>query len=373
MEQQDQAFDAGPHALELRVLSGPQAGARAPLPTAEVCLLATGADADDADIALRDDGAAPVRIRIAASAGMAMLDVLAGPVMLGDETLAPGESHAWAMHAPLRVGSSTVAFGLASVEDWSAAPAAAAAEGAPAAAASPARAPKRRAASWVVAACLLAGVASVAAIGVVQYASPSQAAGGGPKTPLAQQLRDSEFAHLEVAQDAAGRPELRGRLTTVAQRTQLDAWLAARGQQPVVNVTVDEALARDVTDVFRVNGVAVTAKVQRAGQVVAEAAEPDHARLARAEDVVRRDVRGLTGLKVVNTASPPPPPPPPPMPDDPGKRIASVVPGEPAYLVTVDGARYFVGAMLPSGHRIKAIAGQRVSLERDGQSTTLNL
>jgi type III secretion protein D len=58
--------------------------------------------------------------------------------------------------------------------------------------------------------------------------------------------------------------------------------------------------------------------------------------------------------------------------DDPGKRIASLVPGDPAYLVTADGARYFVGAMLPTGHRVKEIASQRVTLERDGSQTTLN-
>jgi type III secretion protein D len=49
------------------------------------------------------------------------------------------------------------------------------------------------------------------------------------------------------------------------------------------------------------------------------------------------------------------------------------MPGDPAYIVTADGARYFVGATLPSGHRITAITGQRVSLERAGQATTLNL
>ena len=53
--------------------------------------------------------------------------------------------------------------------------------------------------------------------------------------------------------------------------------------------------------------------------------------------------------------------------------IASVVPGNPAYLVTADGARYFVGAMLPTGHRITAISGQRVWLERNGEKTALNL
>jgi type III secretion protein D len=356
-------------ALELRVLSGPQAGARAPLGIADVCVLAAGAQADDADIVLRDDGSPPVRVRIAAGAGMALLDVLDGPVMLGTQPLSPGESHAWPMHAPLRVGSSVVAYGLAAAEAW---PSEAASDGMPMDEPAPAdmphaeaRKPKRRSAGWMVALCLIAGVGSAAAFGASRLLAPTPVS--APQATLAELLRDSDFATLEATQDASGRPELRGRLATLAQRTQLDAWLAAHHQTPMMNVVVD------VTDVFRVHGVAVQAKVQRAGHVLAEAAEPDAALLARAEDVVRRDVRGLANLKVVNTAPPAAPPPPPPMPDDPGKRIASVVPGDPAFIVTVDGARYFVGAMLPSGHRITAIAGQRVSLERDGKSSTLNL
>jgi type III secretion protein D len=362
-------------ALELRVLSGPQAGARAPLGIADVCVLAAGAQADDADIVLRDDGSPPVRVRIAAGAGMALLDVLDGPVMLGTQPLSPGESHAWPMHAPLRVGSSVVAYGLAADEAWPSEPAS---DGMPMDEPAPAdmphaeaRKPKRRSAGWMVALCLIAGVGSAAAFGASRLLAPTPVS--APQATLAELLRDSDFATLEATQDASGRPELRGRLATLAQRTQLDAWLAAHHQTPMMNVVVDEAIARDVTDVFRVHGVAVQAKVQRAGHVLAEAAEPDAALLARAEDVVRRDVRGLANLKVVNTAPPAAPPPPPPMPDDPGKRIASVVPGDPAFIVTVDGARYFVGAMLPSGHRITAIAGQRVSLERDGKSSTLNL
>src|SRR5690606_14051290 len=102
----------------------------------------------------------------------------------------------------------------------------------------------------------------------------------------------------------------------------------------------------------------------------AEAAERDAAKLARAEEVVRRDVRGLEALSVRNTAGPAAPPAP-PVSNDPGKRIASLVAGASAYLVTVDGARYFVGAMLPTGHRIVAIEKTAVALERDGQKTSL--
>ena len=368
-------FDDTNAALELRVLSGPQAGARAPLATARVFVLVAGAEADDADIVLRDDGSAPVRIRIAAAAGIAMLDVVEGPVMIGTEPLTAGETHAWPMHARLRVGSSVVAFGFASVDEWPGdveAAAAAAEPAAPQAEAAPVRAPRRhRSAGWLVALVLLVTAASAAAIGAARVIGPEPAVAAQP--PLADLLRDSEFAGLEAGRDASGRPQLSGRLATLAQRTQLDGWLAARGLSPVVNVVVDEGVARDVVDVFRVHGVAVTAQVEGPGRIAAEATEPDRALLARAEEVVRRDVRGLQALRVANRAGPPAPPPPPPMPDDPGKRIASVVPGDPAYLVTVDGARYFVGAMLPSGHRITAIAAQRVSLERDGRATTLNL
>jgi len=74
---------------------------------------------------------------------------------------------------------------------------------------------------------------------------------------------------------------------------------------------------------------------------------------------------------VRNTVRPAPPPAP-PVSDDPGKRIASLVAGASAYLVTVDGARYFVGAILPTGHRIVAIERTAVALERDGQRTSLN-
>jgi type III secretion protein D len=82
-------------------------------------------------------------------------------------------------------------------------------------------------------------------------------------------------------------------------------------------------------------------------------------------------VRGLAKLSVRNTAEPAPKPMP-PVAEDPGKRIASLVPGDPAYVVTADGSRYFVGSMLPTGHKIVDIGPTSVTLEYDGTKTTLN-
>jgi len=51
---------------------------------------------------------------------------------------------------------------------------------------------------------------------------------------------------------------------------------------------------------------------------------------------------------------------------------ATLITSEPAYLVTADGSRYFVGALLPSGHRVARINPGSVTLELHGQQTTLN-
>jgi type III secretion protein D len=365
------------HALELRVLEGPQAGARAPLKSAVPCVLAAEPDGsgEAADILLREDKLPPARVRVCAELTQATLEVVSGEVLLGNEVLGAGKQAHWSQHTPLKIGGSLVAFGRACIDDWSK-PAAAeglADAGTDAAGAGDGRAPlRRRAEVWLAGVGAGVLVACAGALGIAHVAAAPTPPRVNEVVQLTQALRATEFNTLEVGRTGDGRLALRGRLSAQAQRTKLDAWLAARpASSPVaVEVTVDEALAHDVTETFRVNGISVQAEVTGPGRVAVQAAERDADRLARAEEVVRRDVRGLEQLAVRNTAKPLPPPPP-PVADDPNKRISSLVPGEPAYLVTADGARYFVGALLPTGHRITQIEQSRVTLERDGQRSTL--
>lgn len=362
-------------ALELRVLQGPQRGARAPLGAGVPCVLAAGPDGGEhADIVLREPALAPTRIRISAAAPHAILEVLNGEVQLGGETLHAGAQTLWPIHVPLQIGAIVVAFGHACVDHWPAAadaPADPASPAAPAAAALPLH---RRAEVWLAA--LGAGLLVVcgAALWVAHAAAaaePAVASAPGA-ADLTAALRGSEFAALQAVAGADGQLTLRGRLPTEAARRKLDDWLQRKGLQARVDVTVDEVVARNVAEVFRVNGVTVRAAVAGPGRVDVEAAERDADRLARAEEAARRDVRGLERLAVRNTAKPLPPPAP-PVSDDPGKRIASLVTSEPAYLVTADGSRYFVGALLPSGHRVTHIGPGSVTLEINGQQTQLNL
>lgn len=57
--------------------------------------------------------------------------------------------------------------------------------------------------------------------------------------------------------------------------------------------------------------------------------------------------------------------------NSPGYGAASFVSGDPGYLVTEDGTRWFPGAALPTGHRIVEIAGNSITVERDGLRDTL--
>jgi type III secretion protein D len=405
--------DASPHlepvlgsglesTLELRILDGPQRGARAAVETGIPFVVGALRHDDDAaascDIVLNQPGAmdaldspSAVRARVTIDRRDALLEVLDGEIELDGRRHAAGKPVAWPIHVPIKLGAATIAFGRANMERW---PASGAAERDPALGAAldaerngahratPAwakalarRAPlSRRPEIWLAAtgaALLLSCTGSLLAAHRIAAPPPAD-----PK-PLTALLHNDGFRSVSATADVDGRIELHGRVTTQADRSHLDEWLTQHHVQPPprFDVQVDEEVLRDVVEVFRVNGIPVQAQVAAPGHVEAQAAERDVDRLARAEEVVRRDVHGLEELNVSNTV-PAEEPAPPPVVDDPNKRIASLVPapasGGPGYIVTADGARYFVGALLPSGYRIAQIEAQRLRLERDGHQSTLN-
>jgi type III secretion protein D len=48
-----------------------------------------------------------------------------------------------------------------------------------------------------------------------------------------------------------------------------------------------------------------------------------------------------------------------------------VVNGRPPYIMTYDKSKYYIGALLPSGHKIVSIIDNSVILEKQGKQTTL--
>lgn len=328
--------------LELRVLAGPQAGARTAIapgaavriggapgatlagPAAPDILLVGGAGFT---LAVRwPDGGAVAGDR--ELAGPAELTLVDGTARLGGEALQPGQPRPWRMRQPLALGEGEVvlAFGPAAQAAW--APADASEPTAPAQAAAPAATgtlpgPER----WLVTAGLALLIVGVGLLSLVDLLTPAQAGVAAAALP-----------------QATPRP-------------------------PPADDT-----AHAVAEVFRLHGVAAEARAAADGGVRVEARERDAWRVGRAEQAVRRDVPGLGRLTVSNQPPPTAPAARAPLAADPGKRITAVVDdAERPYFVTADGSRYFTGALLPSGHRVVSIADRAVTVERDGQLTRLAL
>jgi type III secretion protein D len=196
-----------------------------------------------------------------------------------------------------------------------------------------------------------------------------------PPTPQQQAqraealLRSAGFTAVTVGAES-GQVVVDGYFETDAQRTRAEQLMATLGLQPQMRVWVNETVVRAVHDVYRVHGVQAEVQAVGPGSLRVHTALADTTGLPEIERSVRRDVQGLSRL---DTHNQPPPHRPSAVPalDDPGKRVAGIVASAEPYVVTADGTRYFVGAMLPTGHRIVAIAGTRVDLEREGQATAL--
>ncbi len=387
---------------ELRVLAGPQAGASISLTlgaTIDVGSLA----ASGCQVVLRDPQVAEQRLRLRVRASDVRIEVLVGTVDMAGQKLVAPCSIDWPHFLPLRVGETVMAVGDAASPRWdgvlavaeaaplagTVAPAAVeepaappvapapAAQGAPVRAPAPAPAPvprRGRLAAWVA---IGGGTLAVAALGLMAFMSLARPKPVGVESEgqrLERLLLAPEFSGLRVSRSGDDQPRVHGQVLTLGDRARLDRGLAEEHIEARVDVQVGEQIANAVRDVFRMNGVTAEtvppASLSDVGNVRVRTASADLPRLQRIEAAARQDVPGLKLLEVENT----PPavvPPPTPVPDDPGKRVASIVPGPVAYVVTVDGTHYFVGALLPSGHRLASITDTEVMLEKDGKLSPL--
>ena len=361
---------------ELRVLNGEQRGASSAVRPGD--LLRIGQDWSN-DVVLQGaaDGAARL---VLTDEGALALNVDGGACALDGAPLPLGEQTPLALYTPFTVGDTRMAVGRIGAPQWAAlfddeAHGAGAADlEAPAAATTlPATVgAARRKGGWVPR--LLASGAALVAISAGAL-TLAWAMGPATLTPpeqarhLRQTLVHLGFGALDV-ESRDGQLLVTGHLQSQAERTRLEQALA--GQTPArVAVWVNEQVTAAVGDVYRLNGISAEVQSSGPGVVQVHTKEGDAAKLQSVQAKARRDVPGLVQLVAANDA-PPAPPRPEAVITDPGKRVAAIVPGEPAYVVTADGTRYFEGAMLPTGHRILAILSDRVQIERDGTASTLN-
>lgn len=383
-------------ALELRVLSGPQAGARCALPASGALLVGVGDAPQSADVQLQGDAAVVLRLRIGATAEPLDVEVIEGRVQLGEHLHEQGARFAWQPRVALHLGPELVlAFGAADAPIWSLEAPRVASEADPAAAPpdpAPATAPvpPRRIDRWLAAGGALLATAglAIAAMTLIARAPDAATAAVAPRDELARVhalLAEPDFAALTVERDAAGRARLTGRVAGEAQLARVRARLAAQDLRPALQPQVDEQLGAAVEQMLKLHGIEARAAVTGIGAVRLDGdlSGVPPAALERALADTRAALPPLRELRVaaapaaasapiVAAASAPPAPTLPSAGGEPGKRIVALVTAGLPHLVTADGARYFVGAVLPSGHRVAAVEPQSLLLERDGQRSRID-
>lgn len=356
---------------ELSVESGLQSGALVQLDPTGVWSI--GPDETD-DVMIRDPELGAARVLLRRDGAEATLRVVAGEVSCGAEPLAVDRTIALVPGTTMRLGG--VALELVEAHDTASArlPAPAKPEvdsGTSSRALSSADAASPRRPRGRTLARLGAGILGVAALGSAWFHASGGFTVPTPERPSVESLlARSELSGLDVSRQA-GLPMVDGVLSDEAALRELETVLAPSGDAWVNRVETDASLATQVLDVLRVNGADAELVDSEGGTVSVRTALPTSTDLDALREMVQRDVPALNRLDIENV-----PPPVVPVrdasPPDPGKRVAMVVAGPPAHVVTEDRTRYFRGAVLPSGHRIVAIEGNRVSLERDGERTTLD-
>lgn len=362
-------------AAVLKVLSGRLAGTAKPLPATGT--LSIGHQFWQ-DVVIRDAQTQGVAVDLTVTDGrQAQITVLSGEALLLGQTIDAGGTALLPPYVPFSIGGVSLAWGEPESERWTEAgglmlTGPAAAPDLPDARAEFTAALGRARAG---ATGLLSGRVGLIAGGLVLLA-----AAGAAALPAmdALGLRPDAPTRVGRALDAAGLRTLKvaavpggdgltvsGVVTNEAQRVRAQRALADAGVSGTVDVQTSNELAQAAADVARGRGLQASARAT--GRLAVElhtSSLTDDTRSGLIQ-AVRSDVRQIGPLSVID--------------DLPGAdevpiraiadlthKVSTVVAGDPAYIQTVDGARYFSGAVLPSGHRLIGIEGNNVYIEKNG-------
>lgn len=188
-----------------------------------------------------------------------------------------------------------------------------------------------------------------------------------PEAVVQAFLVENELAGLDLQSSTSGLV-LSGTLKTNEQRMQVERFLREQAFATKQQFVVLEQLQSQLVDVFRINGVAAIVTFDESGVLQAATAVADEQQLDIVRQAVGIDMPQLKNWNINNVA---PPVQEAKIPEDPGKRVAMVVSDEPAYVLTQDQTRYFIGSMLPTGHQITNIKEGRVFLTKDDTTSEL--
>ncbi|MET0026412.1 MAG: hypothetical protein ABW101_02145 [Candidatus Thiodiazotropha sp.] len=187
-------------------------------------------------------------------------------------------------------------------------------------------------------------------------------------------LIENNYTSLSVNINESGQIVISGFLMTNKEKTEVEKLLETNHIPAVLTINTGDRLATEVRELYRVNGLEVEAKPLSNGVVLVTSNNALDDKFNRLKTIALTEISGLTELETEynnsdqsdNVLIPDK------QIESKEKRITMVVDGTPAYLMTSDQAKYYIGAVLPTGHTIISINNHKVVLEKNGLTTTLN-
>lgn len=364
------AIAAGEDASVLRILSGPLKSAEKRLADDQAFTLGY---ALRNNIVLRDPSVKGTRVRISLENGLAEVEIVTGTLRLFGQGFEAPAKIILPAFTPARIGNCSFAVGGAEETRWQECEALLShslmAVPAPAEPA-PARIPGRRfpAIPGLGKRHALAAGAAFASFFVVIAATGLQKDVQIDRfESLHTALSDEAYANLQVTTLSDGRFRISGFLQEDRELADLEQRLMNASVPAHLDIETGDQLAAKVEDIFRSNGV--TAKIEHVedGKIIATGIVATSEKIEDIREHVRKDVPSSGELAIRYSLPPEAEDPASPVRHDPGKRIVSVVGGKHGYVLTDDGSSYFVGGVLPTGHRITQIDGTDVLVERNGE------
>jgi type III secretion protein D len=364
----------------LRVLNGRLAGTEKALP--EAGTVSIGHQFWQ-DVVIRDPATKGIAVDLTLNDGVAQLTVLEGEATLLGSTVGEGATAIVPPYVPFAIGGVALAWGEKDAGRWD--EASGLAQSVPTPPALPPAAHEQAVAALdrlrddVTAAATprrlkVAGLALVVLL-LGLFAMPIAEGLGLRKSPSERgdrALAEAGMPQLAVlpAGDGSDAVVVHGVVRNTAERDRAAAVLRDAGIDASSDLRTSAELAQASVDAARLRGVPAVARPVGLTAVELRTVPMEAGQLRRLQAAIRGDVRDLTRLAMVDNL-PPPEEKPLKTVADATKKVSTVVAGDPSYIQTVDGARYFSGAMMPSGHRLVGIQGNNVVLEKNGRETRL--
>jgi type III secretion protein D len=186
-------------------------------------------------------------------------------------------------------------------------------------------------------------------------------------------LKNENYISLKVMESDTSEITITGFLMTNKEKSEVENIVDLLDIPVIIDISTGDNLAAEVRELYRVNGVEAEVKALKYGTVVVTTKYKNKKKLDNLKHIALNEIPSLTELdaeyigkeqtrEALETIS---------SFNKEGKRIIMVVDGAPPYLMTFDRSKYYVGALLPSGHKIESIIKKQVKLVKHGKTTIL--